>query len=161
MLLSHGLLPREVRALRLEDLHVDVGVAVVRDARGLRPRWRVPLTDRAIEALRAYAGSLKRVGWLFPKRDGHGCASPALVRCAVATAARRAFPHTLQASKRRRITPIGFRHLFLRRVIRTRIDPAVIGDLTRFIHFSSVRRYVDPRIVLRQNVVRSAGEAAR
>src|SRR5262249_47397924 len=42
MLLAHGLLPREVCVVRLEDVDVVGSFVVIRDAAGVRVRWRVP-----------------------------------------------------------------------------------------------------------------------
>ncbi len=155
-LLAHGLTPADVCTVRLEDLDLASGHVTVRTARAC---WRVPLSDAAVAVLRDFVSASPRlIGWLFPRRDGRRATSDAAVRFAVRRAAARAFPHPLQASKRRRVRPIGFRHLFLRRFLNTRIAPVLIADLTRFVHFDSVRRYVDARRPLdaRRELVRVA-----
>jgi integrase len=147
-LLAHGLTPAQVTAQRIEDVDILARHVTVRD-RGRR--WTVPLTDAAASVLLAHittrCSSGERVGWLFPVRAGRPKLGgrrglPAsIVGTVVHRAAALAFPLPSQAAKRRRVRPIGFRQLYLQRVIRTRITAAAILDLTRFSSTSSLRRF--------------------
>jgi site-specific recombinase XerD len=144
-LLAHGLTQADVVNQRAEDLHLAAGVLVLR--RG-SVRWSVPLSRKTVGILRDYvlehSLSVGTVGWLFPTRYGRRQqARPDVVRDVVRRAARLTFPLPSQDAKRRRICAVGFRQLYLRRLLRTRVTPECLAELTRFDRMESIRRYAD------------------
>jgi site-specific recombinase XerD len=141
LLVAHGLTQKDIVNSRVEDLDFAAGVLVLQ--RG-RSRWSVPLTDKAVGVLRGYLiehfGSVGPVGWMFPAR-GRRQARPDVVRDVVRRAAWRTFPLPSQEAKRRRICAVGFRQLYLRRLLHTRIAPAFLPALARVDRLSTILRY--------------------
>jgi hypothetical protein len=144
LLLVHGLTQRDVVTLRSQDLDLSAGGLVLRHGRS---SWFVPLTDKTVCILRDYtiehAVTVGSVGWLFPSRNDRRQARPDAVRNVVRRAAYATFPLPSQAAKRRRICAAGFRELYLRRLLCTRIMPKCLATLTRFKRMDSIRKFVD------------------
>jgi integrase len=142
-LLASGFTPSEVGRLRAEDLDL-AALTVTLRRRGAC--WCVPLTDRTIAALRNYVleRGVGRHGWLFQPSAGPSGIRTGYygVRAAVRRAASAAFPH--DAKLRSRITPIGFRQIYLARIVRSRLRPVAIAELTRFAEVKTIRVYGGP-----------------
>lgn len=140
ILLAHGLIPQEVARLRIEDVNLPFEHLTVR---GKRQSRVMPLSGRAIMRLTVWLRARKATsGFLFPGRSS--LLSASAVRAIVRRAAQLAFPSPGQQHLRRRIYALGFRHLFLLRVIRSRVPLECVRELTGVDRLSRLAPYSRP-----------------
>jgi integrase len=139
MLLASGLGPNEVAALRVESF--DVGLRVIRGGYGLRRT--VPLSEATAGHLSRWLSVRPtRSLYLFPGPTSQRPISSSAVRAVVHRAAAVTFPLPAQGALRRRIYPLGFRHLFVIRSLAARVPPMCLRDLTGIDRFSRLTPYL-------------------
>lgn len=123
-LLASGIISRDLTRLRVEDVDLKARSVMIRSGRS--PRL-VLLMDRATTYLRQWLDARARLtatnsGTVFVPLVGRSRPlTVSAVREIVQLAAAAAFPNQREAWKRRKVCPIGFRHLFVLRAVRARV----------------------------------------
>lgn len=118
---SAGLRVGEVLRLRVADIDTERRAIFVRGAKGRKDRYTL-LSDRALEAIRAYRRTMPTGPWLFPgARPGRHLTARSAQKIVVRACER--------AGIRKRVTPHTLRHSFATHLLEAGVDLRYIQEL--------------------------------
>jgi site-specific recombinase XerC len=127
-----GLIPADVAGLPVHAVNIGSRYLLVSSGRRV-----VPVTKKAVEHLNEW---LARRQFSADQSLFLGLSASA-IRAVFRRAAYAAFPDPSQGALRRRLYPLGLRHLFILRAVQARVAPDCLRQLTGIDRFSRVLLY--------------------